>query len=84
MKNKRLSALKDKYGEWLQLDELPIGKTLAYRLIDEGLLFSVVVGSPGSKRGRRLISRQSLNDYLNSLVPKPERQAGVSVVEVAR
>ena len=73
MKNKeRLNALRDKYGDWLHLDELPISKTLAYKLIDEGLLFSVVVGTPGTRRGRRLISRQSLNDYLKSLAVKPE------------
>jgi hypothetical protein len=72
VKLKRLNTLQDQYGEWLKLDELPIGKTLAYRLIEEGLLFSVVVGSPGTKRGRRLISRQSLNDYLKSLAVKPE------------
>jgi hypothetical protein len=41
MKKKWLGALKDRYGQWYQLDELPFGKTLALKLIDEGLLFSV-------------------------------------------
>lgn len=49
---------------WLQMDELPFGKTLAYDLIERGELESVVVGKVGTKRGRRLISIESLNRYL--------------------
>jgi hypothetical protein len=46
--------------------ELPIRPSLAKNLIKAGLIFSVLAKMPGSKRGVRLISAQSLNDYLLS------------------
>lgn len=62
------------YGRWLRLSQLPFGRTLAVKLIDAGLLDSVLVQSPGSRRGVRLISVESLEAYLKSL-SKPRKEA---------
>jgi len=59
------------------MDELPIGRTLATRLIKEGVIVSVLVCAPGSKRGVRLVSTKSLEAYLQSLVPNQQQGAGV-------
>src|SRR5438132_13670240 len=40
-----------------------------YKLIDAGLISSVVVTWPGSRRGRRLIDGDSLDSYLETLAP---------------
>jgi hypothetical protein len=50
------------------MDELPVRQTLARKLIAAGLIDSVVVASPGSKRGVRLVSQESLDRYLRSLL----------------
>jgi hypothetical protein len=55
---------------WLRMSQLPIGTTLVRRLIEEGFLDSIVVASPGSKRGVRLVSQESLDRYFRSLLPK--------------
>jgi hypothetical protein len=60
---------------WLRLDELPIGKTLAFKLIKEGCIFSVLAAAPGSKRGVRLIDAESFDDYLRSLAQTSEKEA---------
>jgi len=52
---------------YFRLSELPIGETLARRLINEGILFSVLVGVPGSRRGTRLVSAESFDSYVRSL-----------------
>jgi len=36
-------------------------------LINEKILFSVLVGVPGSKRGTRLVSAKSFDAYIRSL-----------------
>ena len=61
----RLSA-----SGWLRMSQLPIGNTLARRLIAEGNIDSIVVASPGSKRGVRLVSQSSLDAYFRSLIPQ--------------
>jgi hypothetical protein len=55
---------------WLRMSQLPIGNTLARTLISQGLLDSVLVASPGSKRGVRLVSQESLDRYFKSLLPE--------------
>jgi len=55
---------------WLRMAQLLIGGTLARVLIKNGDLDSVVVASPGSKRGVRLVSQESLDQYLRSLLKK--------------
>jgi hypothetical protein len=71
------AVIRERYGKWLRMNELPIGRTLADRLIREGLIISVLVCAPGSKRGVRLVSTDSLEAFLNGLVTKKEEAAGV-------
>ena len=40
---------------WLQVDEMPFSRAITYKLIEAGLISSVVVTWPGSSRDRRLI-----------------------------
>jgi hypothetical protein len=61
---------------WLQVEEMPFSRAVTYKLIDAGLISSVVVCWPGSKRGRRLIDGDSLDFYLEGLT---EKQASASV-----
>ena len=53
---------------WLRMNQLPIGSTLTRILIKKGHLDSIVVGSPGSKRGVRLVSQESLDRYFRLLL----------------
>ena len=55
---------------WLQVDEMPFNRAITYKLIDAGLISSVVVTWPGSRRGRRLIDGDSLDSYLETLTAK--------------
>ena len=66
------------------MSQLPIGGTLARTLIAAGLIDSIVVASPGSKRGVRLVSQQSLDRYFRSLLEQGQAEvAGVSAAEAA-
>jgi len=67
---------------WLQVDEMPFSRAITYKLIDAGLISSVVVTWPGSRRGRRLIDGDSLDSYLESLTAK-QTLADVKPSEVA-
>jgi hypothetical protein len=49
---------------------MPFSRAVTYKLIDAGLISSVVVSWPGSKRGRRLIDGDSLDAYLEKLTAK--------------
>ena len=49
---------------------MPFSRAITYKLIDAGLISSVVVTWPGSKRGRRLIDGDSLDWYLEKLTAK--------------
>jgi hypothetical protein len=51
---------------WLRINQLPLGQTLVRKLIDAGLLDSVVAGYPGGTRGIRLISIESWERYIES------------------
>ena len=46
---------------------MPFSRGYTYQLIDEGVLFSVELKLPGSKRGVRLIDCDSLDRYLIKL-----------------
>jgi len=71
------ALIRTRYDKWLRITELPFGRTLATRLIEEGLLISVLVAAPGSKRGIRLVSAESLEAYLNGLANKKQEAARV-------
>lgn len=58
---------------YIPLNQLPIGETLTRKLIDEDILFSIVVGSPGSRRGVRLVSLESWEAYTNSLAKEQHK-----------
>jgi hypothetical protein len=51
---------------WVRLDNLPIGGTLARKLIDLGILAAATVGRPGSKRGTTLVSVASFQAWVES------------------
>jgi hypothetical protein len=59
---------------WLRMGQLPIGATLTRTLIKDGHLDSIVVASPGSKRGVRLVSQESLDRYFKSLLAQQKEE----------
>jgi hypothetical protein len=52
---------------WLRMTELPFSRAHAYRLIQLGILTSVLLSIPGSKKPLRLIDGDALDEYLESL-----------------
>jgi hypothetical protein len=68
----QLLAEKSRSGRrrWLQVDEMQFSRAITYKLIDAGLISSVVVTWPGSRRGRRRIDGDSLDSYLETLAAK--------------
>ena len=59
---------------WLRPKHLPFSRGHVYRLIAEGLLFSVEVRVPGSSRCVRLIDADSLDRYLLKLGREQQQQ----------
>jgi len=55
-------------GDWLDvpaaLELLPVGKSLLYRLVGEREIEAIRVGSVASRRPKWLISRRSLEEYV--------------------
>ena len=67
------------------LQIVPIGRTLLYQLVDEGQIQSIRVQSVGSKRGRILIFRSAVDEYVRrqeAHAPAPRRAPKVSVDEL--
>ena len=67
------------------LEILPVGRTLFYQLVEEGQIRSIRCKSVGSRRGRILIVRASIDDYVRrqeAEAPPPRAQARVSVDEL--
>jgi hypothetical protein len=60
---------------WLRVNELPFSRGYTYRLITDGVLFSVELKLPGSKRSVRLIDANSLDRYLLKLGRKQRKAA---------
>ena len=58
---------------------VPVAKSMLYRLIDEGQLRSVRIQSAGSKRGRILIFRSALEDYVRRQEAKAPARPTASV-----
>lgn len=46
---------------------LPVGRAYLYRLVGEGVIPSIRVASVGSRRGRVLLFRSGLNEYVRQL-----------------
>ena len=65
---------------------LPVGKSLLYRLADEGQIEAIRVASAGSRRGRILFERAAIEDYVAQLRgDAPKRQpAKVDVDAILR
>ena len=76
MKKKSFIVVKPPHG-WLQVGQMPFGRTLTYDLIYRGELDSAIVGKVGTRRGRRLISAESLNRYLQKLAAEQKKGADV-------
>jgi hypothetical protein len=53
---------------WLRVEQLPFSRAVAYTLINKGVVNSVLMTWPGSKRGTRLIDADSLDRYLEGLM----------------
>ena len=85
MKNDNVLSFNKKItpSGWLRMAELPIRRTLADDLCKKGVLLSVLLGRPGSKRGVRLVSLESLNAYLMGLAneQRPKNSASSQAVE---
>lgn len=58
---------------------LPVGKSTIYDLIGQGLLPSVRVTSVGSRRGRVLLLRRGIEDYIDRLRAAPAERPPVRV-----
>jgi hypothetical protein len=71
------SFLADRFARsgWLRLSDLPIRTTFARKLIALGILESVLVASPGAKRGIRLVSVASFDRYVRQCA----KEQGVNV-----
>jgi hypothetical protein len=55
---------------WMRIEQLPFSRATAYQLINKGVVRSVLMTWPGSKRGTRLVDSDSLDEYLESLMAK--------------
>jgi hypothetical protein len=82
MKHRLLSeTTANKRHRWLRMTELPFSRVYAYKLIDSGILNSVLLNNPGSKKGIRLVDGDSLDSYLMGL---GKEQAGKRQGEVLK
>jgi hypothetical protein len=59
-------------GRWLSVEQSPFSRAYTYRLINEGLVASVAVTLPGSRRSRRLIDGDSLDRFLETLMSEQQ------------
>jgi hypothetical protein len=53
---------------WISVEECPFSRAYVYDLINRGLIGSVAVSLPGSRRKRRLIDADSLDRFLENLM----------------
>jgi len=65
-------------GCWLRTEQTPLSRSFLYTLIKAGIIESMVLKAPGSKRGIRLICGDSLDAFLRDQVSKQSRKSGVS------
>lgn len=60
--------------KWLRMGHLRFSRGYGYKLIEAGVLISVLLKTPGSQKGIRLIDSDSLDRYLEGLVEQ-QREA---------
>lgn len=49
-----------------------LSRTTLIELVDKGLVAGLSITQPGNGRGKRLIVKKSLSDYLKSLIKKAD------------
>lgn len=54
------------------LKQSSLSRTKLYQLIENGKIVSVSLREPGQKKATRLICLRSLNDYIESFIPKAQ------------
>jgi hypothetical protein len=57
----------------MRVNQLPFSRGYTYKLLAIGALESVLVQSPGSKKGVRLIDGDSLDRYLEKLAAEQQK-----------
>ncbi len=62
---------------WIRVNQLPFSRGYAYKLLAIGALESVLVQTPGSKKGVRLIDGDSLDRYLEKLTVEQKKEVAV-------
>jgi hypothetical protein len=65
--NPNSKFFRSRKSRWLRVGDLPFSRGHVYRLILEGILFSVEMRIPGSSRSVRLVDGESLDHYLLKL-----------------
>jgi len=64
---------------WISVEECPFSRAYVYDLINRGLIGSVAVCLPGSRRKRRLIDADSLDRFLERLMSEQQSAANAEV-----
>jgi hypothetical protein len=62
---------------WINVGDSPFSRAFTYRLISQGDIVSVLLRSPGARRGRRLIDGDSLDLFLENLAKQQAKQKEV-------
>lgn len=74
------SSLDSQIRQWGRvpdaLKQSALSRTKLYQLIESGKIVSVSLREPGQKKATRLICLRSLNDYIESFIPKPLADGG--------
>jgi hypothetical protein len=61
--------------------ELPFSRVYAYRLIEAGVLSSVLLKAPGSKKPIRLVDSDSLDRHLERLAAEQKAEKTEKLIE---
>jgi hypothetical protein len=73
-------SLEDQVRQWGRvpdaLKQSALSRTKLYQLIETGKIVSVSLREPGQKKATRLICLRSLNDYIESFIPKSQVDGG--------
>ena len=79
-KSEGQSSLESQIRQWGRvpdaLKQSALSRTKLYQLIETGKIVSVSLREPGQKKATRLICLNSLNDYIESFIPKAQVEGG--------